>query len=227
MEFINISKDKKDIKSKDELKNLKSDYFLQKICDYLQSKKSLEIFKYNKKIQKRLNIKINNYKEYSEIYSSIEIELIPIKNSNGKFINILENQKEYFHIYFDEGKDEIKDNVLVYDNEVSRIKIKIYYQVKSFKYLFENCKCIELVSFKKFYRTNITDMGSMFGGCLSLKELNLSNFNTNNVKDMSCMFYECSSLKELNLSNFNTNNVTNMSYMFSGCSKELKNRIKK
>ena len=73
MESITISKDKKDIKSKDEFKKLKSDYFLRKICVYLQTKKSLEIFKYNKKIQKRLNININNYKEYSEIYSSIEI----------------------------------------------------------------------------------------------------------------------------------------------------------
>ena len=110
MEYINISKDKKDIKSKDEFKNLKSDYFLQKIYNYLQSKKSLEIFKYNKKIQKRLNININNYKEYSEIYSSIEIELIPVKHSYCKFINIPENEKEYFHIYFDESQDEIKSN---------------------------------------------------------------------------------------------------------------------
>ena len=124
MESITISKDKKDIKSKDEFKNLKSDYFLQKICDYLQSKKSLELFKYNKRIQKRLNININNYKEYSEIYSSIEIELIPIKNINDEFINIPENQKEYFHIYFDERKDEIEDNMLVDDNKVSRIKKK-------------------------------------------------------------------------------------------------------
>ena len=93
MEFINISKDKKDIKSKDEIKKLKSNYILKKIFNYLQKKKSLEIFKYNKKIQKRLNININNYKEYPEIYSSIEIELIPIKNSNGKFININEDEK--------------------------------------------------------------------------------------------------------------------------------------
>ena len=101
MEDTNTSKDKKDIKSKDKLNNIKSDYFLQKICDYLNRKKSLEIFKYNKNIQKRLNININNYKEYSEIYSSIEIELMPIENNDGKlFINIPEDEKKYFHIYF-------------------------------------------------------------------------------------------------------------------------------
>ena len=50
MESTNITKDKVDIKSKNVLKNIKSDYFLQKICDYLKRNKSLEIFKYNKNI---------------------------------------------------------------------------------------------------------------------------------------------------------------------------------
>ena len=96
MESTNILKDKKDIKSKDDLNNIKSDYFIQKICDYLTRKKSLEIFKYNKNIQKRLNININNYKEYSEIYSLIEIELIPIENSKAKFINIPKVEKNIY-----------------------------------------------------------------------------------------------------------------------------------
>ena len=156
MEDTNAPKDKKDIKSKDELNNIKSDYFLQKICDYLNRKKSLEIFKYNKNIQKRLNININNYKEYSEIYSSIEIELMPIVNSDGKlFINIPEDEKKYFHIYFNESKNEINNNILLENNKVSRIKIIIDYQVKSFEKLFSYCKCINSISFKKFYRNNI------------------------------------------------------------------------
>ena len=223
MESTNIPKDKQDIKSKDELKNLKSDYFLQKIYDYLQTKKSLEIFRYNKNLQKRLNISIKNYKEYSEIYSSIEIELIPIKNGDGKFINIPKNEKDYFHIYFHESKEETKDNEINGENKVSKINIIIDYQVKSFKDLFNNCKCIELISFKKFYRNNIANMEGIFCGCSSLKQLNISNFNTNNVTNMSNMFWGCSSLIELNLTNFNTNNVTNMSYMFRECSslKEL------
>ena len=52
MESLNISKDKKDIKSKDELKKIKSDYFLQKVCDYLKRKKSLEILNIIKKYKK-------------------------------------------------------------------------------------------------------------------------------------------------------------------------------
>ena len=48
MEDTSKSKDKKDIKSKDELNNIKSKYILQKVFDCLTRKKSLEIFKYNK-----------------------------------------------------------------------------------------------------------------------------------------------------------------------------------
>ena len=84
------------------------------------------------------------------------------------------------------------------EDKVTKIKIIIDYQVKSFS-LFYKCECIESINFKKFYRDNITDMSWMFRGCSSLKELNLNNFNTNNVTDMSYMFYECRSLKELNL----------------------------
>ena len=42
------------INSNDKFKNLKSDFFIQKLFDYLHKRKSLEIIKYNKSIQKRL-----------------------------------------------------------------------------------------------------------------------------------------------------------------------------
>ena len=150
-----------------------------------------------------MNININNYKEYSEIYSPIEIEIKPVKNEYGKFINMKENEK-YFHIYFNDNKEEIKRNYLNKNDDASKLKIIIDYQVKSFKYLFYYCECIEYIYFKKFYRNNINNMKFMFYGCSSLKELNLNNFNTNNVNDMSEMFAWCELLEELNLYNFNT-----------------------
>ena len=78
-----LSKEKSEsnkIESKDIFKNLKNDYFLQKLFHNLLKKKSLNIIKYNKNIRKRINISIKDYKEYSEIYSSIEIELKPVNN---------------------------------------------------------------------------------------------------------------------------------------------------
>ena len=53
-----------------------------------------------KNIKQRLNLNINDYKEYCETYSSIEIELVPVKDKFGKFININDKNKLYIHIYF-------------------------------------------------------------------------------------------------------------------------------
>ena len=212
------------VDSNNMLKNLRSDYFISKFFEFIPRKKLLKTIKYNKSIQKRIDININHYKVFSEQYSSIELEIIPIKGEYGPFIKIAEEDKKYYHIYFNDNKENEINNTFINENHnASKINITIDYQVKSFSNLFEYCKCIESFEFKKFCRKNVTNMSDMFNGCSSLKELNLNNFNTNNVTNMSNMFNGCSSLKELNLNNFNTNNVTNMSYMFSECSslKEL------
>jgi len=230
-------------KSKDKLEKIKSKYILQLVLDNLTKRKLLEVIKYNKKLQKRKNITINDYKDYLLIYSPIEVEIIPAKNKYGKFININNGDEIYFHIYFNNNKKEIKRDYLKENEHIKKIKVIIDYQIMSFEDLFENCKCIESIYFKKFKRNNIinmcgmfykclslqklnlsnfntsnvTNMESMFSGCIALQKLNLSRFNTNNVTDMSGMFYWCLSLIELNLSNFNTVNVTSMSYMFYNC----------
>ena len=202
------------MKSSHIFSNLKSNYLLRKLFDNLLKKKSLDIMKYNNNLKNRLNINIKDYKEYSEIYSSIEIEIKPMINRYGKFINPDKKNEIYYHIYFNNNKKEIKRNYLNENEEIKTIKIIIDYRMISFEKLFCYCECIEYINFKKFNRNNITNMNDMFNGCSSLKELNLSNFNTNNVTNMGYMFYGCSSLKELNLSNFNTNNVTDMECMF-------------
>ena len=145
---------------------------------------------------------IDNYKEYLEKYSSIEIELMPAKNRYGKFINIQDEDKLYYHIYFNNNKEEIKRTYINEDDNVEKINIIIDYQVTSFEDLFSRITCIESINFKKFYRNNIDNMSFLFSWC-KLKKLNLSNFITNNVVDMTNMFFNCSSLKELNVSNFN------------------------
>ena len=81
--------------SKDILKKLKSDYFLQILFNNLLKKILLELIKYNKNIKNRININIKNYKDFSEIYSSIEIKIKPVKNEYGVFINIDEGDEQY------------------------------------------------------------------------------------------------------------------------------------
>ena len=108
--FNVLRKEKKEenkMKSKDIFKNLKSDYFLKILFNNLMKKKKLDIIKYNKNIKNRININIKDYKEYSEIYSSIEIELKPVEDEYGKFININKEDEIYYHIYFNDNKEEI------------------------------------------------------------------------------------------------------------------------
>ena len=126
MESNNLKEEKNQIKSKDKYDNLKNDYFLQKVFNNLEKKKSLDFIKYNKSIKKRLNINIKDYKEYSEKYSSIEIEIKPVKNKNGKFINIKKEEEIYYHIYFNNNnKKEIKRNYIDKNEKIKVIKIVI------------------------------------------------------------------------------------------------------
>ena len=94
------------------LRKVKSHYIIQKFFEYISERKSLEIIRYNKSIQKRINININHYKAFSEEYSSIELDIIPMEGKYGKFINIEEEDKKYFHIYFNDNKEDVKKTEL-------------------------------------------------------------------------------------------------------------------
>ena len=125
-DLINTKKEMKKldiIKTMNKFINIKSDYFIQNLFDNIQKRISLEIIKYNINIQKRINININNYKDFSEKYSSIELEIIRIQNKYGPFINIKKEDKKYFHIYFNNNKEEIKKTELNEEDKVSKINI--------------------------------------------------------------------------------------------------------
>ena len=202
------------------IENIKSDYFIQNLFGIIQKKRAMEIIRYSKRNQKRLKLDFKDYKEYSELYSTIEIEVRPIQKKEGYFIRISDDDMKYCHIYFNNNREkEIKRTVLNKSDRVAKIDIILDYQIKTFNRLFYDCKCIKSVYFKKFSRGNIYDMNGLFLECSSLKDVNLSILKTSCVTDMSGMFYGCSSLEELNLSNFDTKNVTNMRFMFFKCSK--------
>ena len=194
--FAPTSEKLNQIKSKGDFSNVRSNYILREFFNYITKNKTLRIVKLNKNIQKRLDISINDYKEYSQIHSSIEIEIKFDDDKYGKFINIYDKVKKYFHIYFtyyNNSKEEINRNILKMNEKVKMINVIIDEKIISFINLFRDSKNISSITFKKFVR--------------------------NNIRDMSFMFDKCESLKELNFNSFNTSNVTNMLYMFSGCSK--------
>ena len=107
---------------KDMFEKIRADYFLQKLFDNLGRKKILELIKYNKNIKRRINVGVNDYKEYSELYSSIEIEIIPKMNEYDKFIRINKGDEKYYHIYFNDNKEEIKRKYINEDDNVRKIK---------------------------------------------------------------------------------------------------------
>ena len=113
-----IFRGKNQLKLVDKFNNIKTDYFLQKIFNNLEKKRTLNMVKCNKNIIKRINININDYKEYSEKYSSIEIEIKPVNNKYGLFINIKEEDEKYYHIYFNNNEEEIKRNYIEENEEI-------------------------------------------------------------------------------------------------------------
>ena len=111
MESSNLESEEKEeiskIKSIDLFDNLKNDYFLQEVFNHLEKKKLLKMIKYNRNIMERIDININDYKEYSEQYSSIELELKPVNEKYGSFIRINKEGEKFYHIYFNPNKKEI------------------------------------------------------------------------------------------------------------------------
>ena len=131
------------IKSQNKFINIKSNFVLKKIFNHLDKNKALKIIRYNTNIKNRLNIDIEDYK-------SILIDIIPIPNKYGPFINIEEKNNKYFHIYFNDNKEEIKRTELSKGDKVSKIYIVIDYKVKSFNKLFFFVKLLNQYILKTF-----------------------------------------------------------------------------
>ena len=93
-----VKEEKNQLKLAGSYENIKANYFLEKIFNYLKKGKTLNLVKYNKNIKKRINLNINDYKEYSEKYSSIEIEIKPVSKKYGNLL-ILKKKKKYIIIY--------------------------------------------------------------------------------------------------------------------------------
>ena len=125
-----ISKDKKKQgKIINHLDFIKSKKILKQIFDILDSKKELEMVKYNKKTQNRLNMTIANYNQYFQT----EIEIIPAKDKFGEFININNEEEEsYYHIFFDGNKEETIQYYLTENDDVKEIKVKIDFNINDF-----------------------------------------------------------------------------------------------
>ena len=191
---------------------IRSDLLLKKMFSHVKERKKLQILRENKRIRYEINISIDDYKNFKKI----EIIIIPKKNIHDAFINIIEEEKSKYHVYFNDKKEEEENKeTKISTMDIEKIKIILDEGFMTFSELFSDC-CCKSIQFIKFNRTNIDNMYKMFYNCQA-KTINLSNWGIRNVKDMSYMFAECKCLKELYIYNINVENVTNMEYMFYDC----------
>ena len=129
--IIKINKDDND--DKISMENVKSKYIIQEIFSFLSEKIKLDIVKYNKKIQKKIGIKLLNYKFFSGKYIIYEENgrgkeyegstdnliyegeyLIGKRNGKGKdYINGFEG--EYLNGKMWNGKVYDKKNNIIYE----------------------------------------------------------------------------------------------------------------
>ena len=98
------------------LKNVKSSYFLRISFSFLNEKLKLELIKYNKILQKIINVTLINYKYFSGKYIEYELNRKGKEYKNdkllfeGEYLNGKKNgkYKEYYH----DGKLEFEGEYL-------------------------------------------------------------------------------------------------------------------
>ena len=114
-------------------------------------------------------------------YLQIIIEANSSKYNKGKIININKINESYYHLYFNDCKNETKKKIIHKGEKISKIKIVIDKEIKTLSKLFQSIRCITKINFIRFNRKDIFDMSYMFDNCKSLKEIDLSKLITDNV----------------------------------------------
>ena len=187
------------------LNNIKSKYILQQVFSNIKEKKKLEINKYNKNLQNKLEINIDDFKNF-HFRIEIEITIYKLENCNFKdnITNFLNNINSSFNVeYKDKNKEKYK-NLSNFENipvGIEKIKLINKQRLKNYSKFFSKCGFIDSINFIKFKETDIKNMSYMFNGCSNLKEIKgLKNFNTGEVTNMSHMFEKCYNLLNLDLS---------------------------
>ena len=103
------------------LKNIKSSYFNAKIFSYIEERQKLKIIKYNKNLQKNMNISIINYKFFSGKYIIYE------SNGIGKEYDGYDGELEFEGEYLNgerngKGKEYWIVGKLVFEGEYKKGK---------------------------------------------------------------------------------------------------------
>jgi len=213
------------------IKNIKSKYVLNKVLKNVNYAKKLNIVRYNKKLQSKLGLKLEDYIIYN-YRTEIEIDILNFTNAKikclKKFLTFFKKKKDLFYIQFkinNEGEYKDLSSLKVLYSSNLRIKLKNKQRITDYSNFFYGCSFIKTINFIKFKETDVKNMSYMFYKCNNLKYIsNINKLITKNVTTTSHMFDGCRRLKYLDLSILDLKNVDDMSYMFSNC-KSLKRII--
>ena len=209
------------------LLNIKSKYILKKIFDNIQQIQLLNIIRYNKTIQSKLDITINDYK----LNAKIEIEVIPMEKKENEEIEIDNyfDDKENIYEYVEEKfirplmdelrKKKEKKFINVTENESN---YHIYFnddkeEIKRKKrdYILV---CYNITKIRIIIDNGVKSLSGLFRGCDIIKKISFIKFNIADIETMDRLFDGCSSLEYLDISKMKTNNVRIMNHMFQGSS---------
>ena len=116
------------------LERIRSNFVIKNIFKNIEQSLYLNLIKYNKRLQNRFGLSLQDYK----IFNEIEIDIIPIqttnKNYKAVFIN-LNGKEQICKIYFDGEK--VNRNYITFNDKISKIKVIINPKNKSLKGLFD------------------------------------------------------------------------------------------
>ena len=160
------------------LNSVKSKYILKIIFGYLIDVKSLSIIRINKSLQNKLDIDINTYIEMCKI----KINIYPIKEVEGKLINIIEKERPYYHIYFDDNKEEIQNLSITKKDNVNKIKLIIDNKIDDLSKLFKDCNYIRQIDIIRFKNRKIYNMNEIFSCC---RNSHISNFTCIKIRKIN------------------------------------------
>ena len=91
--------------------------FFITMFNHLEKSLSLNIVRYNNQLKNILGMNINDY----ENCSKIEIDIFPIPDKIGKFVNVNAKNKDNLHIYLNDDLKESKKYNISKDDHINKI----------------------------------------------------------------------------------------------------------
>ena len=202
-------------------KRITNEYIVKKLFDFLQSKLVAEIIRYNKRFQKTLGFKLNDYKcsskvEIEIIERSVEPSNLNINKGDEILVNRSHHDPPYCSCFINNFDLERKGNDLPIGKNANIMSITVY-GIEPLTELLCEYRFVRKIDFIGFNGNDITDVGRMLFECMLFKGLNSPVLNVSNNINMSSIFYGCELSKELNPSKFKSHKVTTVNAKFYGC----------